>query len=107
MRNATRYAIAISAATLSISAIAQTPADAKTTKAPPAMACKANADCKGDREFCDTTPQCGPNVPGNCTKKPEICTEQFDPVQGCDGKTYSNACKARAAGMSVKAKATK
>lgn len=38
---------------------------------------------------------------GFCADIPEVCTLEYDPVCGCNGSTYSNACTAAAAGVSV------
>lgn len=38
---------------------------------------------------------------GTCKPIPEMCTQQYEPVCGCDDKTYPNACAAAQAGISV------
>jgi hypothetical protein len=59
--------------------------------------------CPND-QFCDFPPgaTCGfADATGICELRPTVCTDDFNPVCGCDGRTYSNACEANAAGFSV------
>jgi hypothetical protein len=57
-----------------------------------------------DNSMCAATDYCSGTTcggPGTCIVRPEICTTLFDPVCACDGRTYSNACTAAAAGQRV------
>ncbi len=70
-----------------------------TLMACPPPTCASDADCVSD-EFCDTPlGNCGGE--GACTSVPDACAEIYQPVCGCDERTYGNACDAAAAGVSV------
>lgn len=61
--------------------------------------CSHASECAAG-EFCDTTPKCpGNGAKGVCKRKPSVCTDQYLPVTGCNGKVYSNACVAASDGQ--------
>lgn len=65
----------------------------------PETTCTVNAECEPE-QFCAKEPgDCEGD--GTCATRPEICTQQWDPVCGCDDQTYGNACDAAANGENV------
>ncbi len=47
---------------------------------------------------------CKSSQPGECVENPKencMCTRQYDPVCGCNNKTYGNACEAECNGITT------
>ncbi len=61
--------------------------------------CTDNSDCP-EGWYCAKIDG-GCEGPGMCQKRPDACLAVWDPVCGCDGQTYSNACYAAMAGVNV------
>ena len=75
---------------------------ATRTQPPGPGSCKTDSDCKEKTSYCA-------KVPGNCDGSgfcwqpwPGACLQIYDPVCGCDGKTYGNACSADQQSMNVR-----
>ncbi len=72
-------------------------------------ACLDNTDCPKSF-FCATDGGANPGAvdacagPGVCALRPLVCLANLDPVCGCDGATYGNACEAHQAGVNVASK---
>lgn len=72
-----------------------------------AACCVDNSDCddpdkaKGPSAYYCQKPAGACDGAGTCQPRPEACTQQYDPVLGCDDEEYGNACEAAAAGVNV------
>jgi hypothetical protein len=77
-------------------------------------ACPVAKACGGFAGFtCSATEYCAyvegqlcgqADASATCQPRPNVCTTDVNPVCGCDGKTYSNACAAAVAGFGIMTK---
>lgn len=80
--------------------------DASTPDAASVARCgtRGGVQC-GAGQFCnfEPDPQCGATDRGGmCESRPQVCTTIYQPVCGCDNRTYGSDCSAHGAGVSVK-----
>jgi Kazal-type serine protease inhibitor domain len=62
--------------------------------------CTSPSGC-ATAQYCDFSNNRCTGAFGSCQARPQGCTANVDPVCGCDGVVYSNACLAAAAGTDI------
>ena len=65
--------------------------------------CGGETECRAGEWCLYAIGTCG-GTSGTCRQVGPICTADYTPVCGCNGRTYANACSAEAAGNSIRHK---
>lgn len=76
-----------------------TPTPTPTPTPSPFPGCVSNIECLSG-EYCQH-PDGACGLPGKCERKPDFCFSLWDPVCGCDGRTYTNSGCAAKSGVSI------